>query len=81
MEENLKAKARRYNEIYKGAKDGDIVEVGELRLKRTVIENPARLELYMSHDTLLALTVNAMTCQLTPDEYVRQLITDDIKKH
>ncbi|MFB2120042.1 hypothetical protein [Parapedobacter sp. 2B3] len=81
MAENLKAKAQRYKELYKDAQPGDVVEIGELKLKRTIIGNPANMMVMLSQDMLRALTINSMVAGLTPDEYVRMLISEDIKLH
>lgn len=62
-------------------KHGETLIVGEMRLKRTFIQDPRLVRLHLTHDDYVALTSNAMFSGLTIDEYIRNLIKQDFKYH
>lgn len=55
-----------------------LTSVGQLKLKRTVFENPKIVRVYMDADTYLTLNINATYAGVTVDEHIRNLIEADL---
>lgn len=60
--------------------DGQYSYVGELRLKRKIIQNPCVVTLHLTQDQFRLLTVNSLYCECTQDEYIRNLLDDNLKE-
>lgn len=63
---------------YQEKKDGTILLIGELELKREYIKKPYKVDLHLRYDDYLELTQNSLQSGLTVDEYLRQLIKQNL---